>query len=266
MRNLWTHTATHLRFFVRNRLLLGFGLLVLAIGALNLVPLFMVDSTGARFEALKYLSNEFRYMAWFYGAGLGLLAVWSHLRARSTTVVFTHPAAVAVWVLSIFTLALGVVMLVHVVVEAVTFGLCVAWSVPYQVGFIWLSFESILETLMVVSMLTALATIVHPVLAILGLAFFNDGVLYQLESMVKSAVDAGSRSVWLAVAGWLVSAGRAVVPMLSPFGRETANVGQTLRVSGDDWEYLAAIASYTALVSVCSLLAATIWLQRKALK
>jgi hypothetical protein len=94
------HTITHLRFFARSRLLLGFAVVVGALWSLGLVAFLLMESSGDKFDMLKMISGQLRSFAWFYTAAMGLFAFWWHTTQRTTTLVFTRPGRPEVWLAS----------------------------------------------------------------------------------------------------------------------------------------------------------------------
>jgi hypothetical protein len=263
LERLRLHTSTHLRFYVRNRLLLGFALIVLALWTLGLVPFFLMVSSGDRFDTLRTLSGQIRSYAWFYTAALGLFALWSHVSNRSVTLVFTRPGAPEIWLGSIFLSVFLVALAVQAVGVAVTFVLSVAWDIPYQAGFLWLTLDSLLETVIVVSALTALASAIHPVIALLVFIVFNEDLLFSLDTMLLGAIDAWGPSPILSVIERGVRAIQVTVPWLDPFASQTGAVESSLRVTPSDWGYLAATAGYAAATFVFFFLFADYFLRRR---
>jgi hypothetical protein len=257
------HTITHLRFYLRNRLLLGFALIVLALWTLGLVPFFLMQSSGDRFDTLNALSSQIRSYAWFYTASLGLFALWSHVSTRSVTLVFTRPGAPEIWLASIFLSVFLVALAVHAVGIVVTFALSAAWDIPYQAGFLWLTLDSLLETVIVVSALTALASAIHPVLALLAFVVFNEALLFNVDSMLLGAIQAWGPNSFLIAVERGVRAIQVTVPWLDPFSSHTTAVEYSLRVTASDWGYLAATAGYAAAAFVFFFLFADYFLRRR---
>jgi hypothetical protein len=263
---LWLHTATHLRFYKRSRLVLGFALLVGGLWAAQLIPFFFLSSTGSRFELLKGISEQCRTLGWFLAAGLGLFTVSSHLRSRSVELLMTRPGRPHVWLASIFVASFGVAFGIQLLAALVTVGLSIAWDIPYQAGFAFLSVKSLFETMIVISFLTMLGTALHPVIAALVAIIVNDQTLYGLNYMFQGLASADLGGAWL---DWVASLLRAVylaLPMLDPFGEQTASVAATLRVSRGDWTYLAAIAAYSLTVTFIFFVLSDEVLRRRSIK
>jgi hypothetical protein len=178
------------------------------------------------------------------GAGLALVGVASHLRNGTARLVFTRPSPPEVWLVSVFLAALIVAASVHVLAEAITIGLAAAWNVPYQVGFLFLSIDHLFETVIAVSMMAALAAVLHPVMAVLVALVANSGLIEFVRTMVLSAQKADPSAVWPSLADWPLYAVYVALPILDPYAEQTATVSQSLRVTGEQWLYLGATGGY----------------------
>jgi hypothetical protein len=257
------HTITLLKFYARNRLILAFGLIVLALWALGLVPMLLFDSSGDRFNALKNVSWQMRSFSWFSTAGLGLFAIWSHVTNRNTSLVFTRPVRPETWLGAVFLSAFLVAFAAHLVSAVLTFGLSLVWHIPFTAGFLWMTLDGMMESVIVISVLTAAATVVHPVIAVFAMLFFNESVFYQLDTLLLGFMQARGPVLWLRVLDWLVRGVETVLPMLDPFASRTGAVEGSLRVTPSDWGYLAATAGYAVLAFACFFLFADYFVRRR---
>jgi hypothetical protein len=247
---LFLHTATLLRFYVRSRLILAFTIIVFAVWALDLVPLFLFESPAGRFETLKNVAVQTHGFVWFATAGLGLFAMWAHSAQRSAALVFTRPGRPESWVGAVFVSAFIVAVVAHAAAALLTLALSLAWHVPFQAGFIWQTADAMFESIIIVSALTGLAAALHPVIAVIAFAVFNEGVFYSLDLMLLGYLQGRPAGLWPRAAEWFARGIHEAVPMLDPFGDKTAAVASSLRVTSADWGYLAATGAYAALAFV----------------
>jgi hypothetical protein len=259
------HTVAHLRFYMRNRLLLGLLLVLVVLLSLPLIPAFMYSSANQRFDALTAMAYQLQWLVWLGAAGLGLFATSSHLRDRSAKLIFTRPGRPEVWLLSVFVSAFLVALGAQMVAALVTWIFSLVWGVPYQVGFLYLTINALLQTIIIIALLTALGTRVHPVLAVLFVVFINDHTLSYAEFMLNVAQVTEPTSWWPAPARWAVHGVRCLVPPLTPFSADMKNVQISLHVTATDWQYLAAAAGYTLLVSVFLFFVSAWGLRRRSL-
>ena len=242
------HTVTHLRFYARSRLVLGLAVVIGALWSLGLVAFVLTESSGDRFDMLKLIASQLHSFAWFYTAAMGLFAFWWHTTQRTTTLVLTRPGHPELWLGSVFTSALLVAIAIHASGLLLTVALSLIWGIPLQAGFLWLSVDAVLESVIVVSVMTGLAAVLHPVLAILIVLLFSENAFYFLDLMLLSAMQGGNNTLWLTVLEYVVRGVHAVLPMLNPFAEQTQQVEQSLRVTGSDWKYLAGTAAYAVTV------------------
>lgn len=247
---LWAHTVTNLRFFARSRLILGVGLVVTALWSLGLVSVLLLESSGQRFNVLRQISGQLHALGWFSGAGLGLFALSHHLRNGTTRLLFSRPASPELWLASIFLASFLVSLAIHAVAAGATLVLSIVWGIPYQLGFLYLAIDAILESMIVIALLTALGSVLHPVLAVLLTALANDSMLYLFVLQIESSLFANGPSMWTTIAGPPVRLLYAATPMLDPVHQEMTQVAMTLRLAWSDWGTLLAVSGYTLVTVV----------------
>lgn len=244
------HTATHLRFLARSRLLLGLAVVFGTLWSLGLVGFLLMDSSGDRFDMLKMISGQLRSFGWFYTAAMGLFAFWWHTSHRTTTLVFTRPGRPEIWLAPVFSSAFVAAFVIHVLGLLLTVGLSLAWRIPLQTGFLWLTVDAMLESLIMVSVLTGLAAALHPIVAVLVVVFFTESMFYMFDTMLLGYLQATGSAPWLRILEYAVRGIHGLLPMLDPFAAQTAEVERSLRVGSSDWVYLAATAGYAATVFI----------------
>jgi hypothetical protein len=264
-RSLWLHTSANLRYYFRSRLVLGAGLTALAIWGLGLVPMFLLESSGSRFEQLKWISMQTRQLAWFCAAALGLAVVSTSLRNHHVRLVFTRPGSRETWLASVFLSACLVSVAIHAAGALLTLGLSLAWSITFQPGFVFLAVQSMFSALVVVSMLTALGTVLHPMIAVLFAVFFNESVFRYLDTWLLGTVQANHGGILARTGEWAANGLYRLLPMLDPFAWHTAEVETSLRVTAAQWGYLAAGAGYAILASAFFFLLSATFVRRKRL-
>jgi hypothetical protein len=184
---------------------------------------------------------------------------------RAIKLVATRPGSFDVWVASIFAAAALFGLVAHATVAAVVLGLSLYWNVPYQAGFAYVALQWFAQSAIVLSYLTALAAVFHPVIAILVLLFVNDAVLRGIQTMLAAAVEAGHTSKLVHGLQSIATALYYVAPTFTPFAEETSEVNRSLHVAAIDLQYLAGTFGYAALVSVFGFLVTLVVLRRRRL-
>jgi hypothetical protein len=259
------HTIVNLKFLARNRVLLGFALLLLLACAVLLLPAMFLDTTSNRFEVIKFVADRLHLAAAAITSALGLLVLWSHRRARTIKLIATKPGAFDVWVASVFASAALFGVAAHTVVALLVFALSVAWGVPYQIGFVFLSATWLAQSAIALACLTALGTMCHPIVAILTLAFANDWTLHSVGVTLGAAVEAGHDALPLRAARLAVSALYYAAPSFAPFEDQMRVANDTLRVAAIDWRYLWATFAYALLTGAFGYIATVVMLRRRQL-
>jgi hypothetical protein len=264
MGSLGVHTRALLKFYLRNRLILAFTLVVLALWLLSLIPMILFESPGSRFDTLRSLSSQLHDLVWFATAAFGLFAVWSHTSNRSTSLIFTRPVKPEAWTAAVFLSAFIVAAAGHLIALLLTAVLSVAWKIPLQPGFVWTAVNGFFQSVIVISGLTALATAIHPVLAVFAFAVFSESLFYQLDTLLLSYLQGRTAGLGIRLIEYVVRGIHLTLPMLSPFAKQTQTVEVSLRVASSDWAYLASTATYAALVFLFFFLFADYALRRRA--
>jgi hypothetical protein len=175
---LLLNTRVHLRFYARNRLLLAFGLVMLLLFGLTLVPMLMFETTSDRFRLLRAITAQMSGYALVFTASLGLFAMSSHLRNRSVKLVLTKPCRPETWLASVFLSAFLVALVIYALIALTAAALSWYWSIPWQWGFTFVAIDGLCRALIQVGFLTCLATAFHPVVAVLIALFFNEGIFF----------------------------------------------------------------------------------------
>lgn len=259
------HTATHLRFYLRSRLLLGLAIVLGVMWMLGLLAFLLMESSGDRFDMLRTIAGQVRSFAWFYTAAMGLFALWWHTSQRTTSLVFTRPGRPEVWLASIFGSALLAAAAIHLAGFLLTVILSAIWGIPFQSGFVWLALDAMLESVIIVSFLTGLAAVVHPAVAVIVLVFFTEQTFYMVDTMLLGYLQSRGATLWLTIAEHAVRAVHTLLPMLDPFSQHTGAVEVSLRVSTAEWLWLGATAVYAGCVFTFWFLFTDYRLQRNAL-
>jgi hypothetical protein len=258
---LLVNTRTLLRFHRRNRLLIGFGLVMLTIFLLSFVPALLFETTSSRFEMLRNLASQMNSFALVLVPALGLLAVSSHVAARNVKLVVTKPCPPEVWLGAVFLSAILVALAIHAAMALFTAALSLWWKVPYQSGFLFIAIEGFFSSVVLLSFLTALAMAMHPVIAVITVLFFNESMFYQLKFVVAAAQRSGEQKGLLA-AEVACDTVYQLLPMLDPLGQRVEALRASLRVSGHDW-LLLALAGLYALLATAFFFVGSSWLLRR---
>lgn len=262
---LWLNTAVHLRFYARNRLLLAFGLVMLGMMGLSMLPMILMDTSANRFSLLQMIIGQLNGYALVFTASLGLFALSSHLRARNVKMVLTKPCRPETWLASIFLSALLVGVVLHGLVALAGTALSLAWSIPLQPGLVFIALEGFFRSAIWLAVLTTLTMVFHPVLALLVALVFSEGTFYGLKYLVASAVATSGPGAGLTVAGVVCDIVYTLLPMSEPFSDRTETVHSSWRVFTGDWLMLGAVFGYSLLMTVFLYLLSLYLLRRRAL-
>lgn len=257
--------VTNLAYYRRSRLLLAFLLVFLLILGLESLPPLFMRSGMSKLNALQGIFETMNGLVMVLSAGLGLFVVSSHVRSRSLKMVFTKPCSPAVWLLAAFLSAVASSLLLYGVVLGSTLALSLIWKVPVQAGMVFLSTDSFLASLGLIAYLMLLGMVLHPAVAATVAVIFNADVFYNVQTWALAAIRAGNKSVALRVLERFFHGLYLVLPMVSPFSKQTQGVYSSMRVLPGDWKYLAYSLGYALMLSLFCYCVALFALERKKL-
>jgi hypothetical protein len=261
-----TNIRANLKFYRRNRLLFVASLCILGMLGLSTIPSFFYFTKGKHLEIIKTVFSEFSSFATIITAGLGLLFISYHVRNRVTKMVFTKPCSPEVWLLSSLMSAAFVSFLFYAGLFALCSLLFLVWGIPFQWGIFYITANDFLQAIIALSYLSFLAVIFHPVIAVLFLFIFHESGLYYLKLLLASGTKASgeaSLSSVLEAAKVLVDVMYMIVPSSKPFADKMNPVYSSLRISTEDWQYLALSLGYTLSVAALLYLLSLYFLKRR---
>jgi len=240
---------TNLIFYRRNRLLVAAAVfIVLMLGITTLPSLFFMSSTK-HLDQVRMIVQEIHGFAFVLTAGLGLLLVSQHIRDRSIKMVFTKPCLPETWLLSSFLSAAIVAFVLYAGAFIIAVILSAIWGIPFPSGIIYISINEFFQTLSLMSCVTFLSVIFHPVLAALFIFLFQEQTFYFLKMLLASGVKTAGENSFLKLLKFFVDVVYMVLPTFNPYAEKTHQIYTTLRGSDANWDYLFPAIAYALTVS-----------------
>lgn len=243
---LFANFRVLLKFYRRNRLLLVIALIFLLLAGLTLSGSLVFGSTTGRFDIIATVESTLIGFTLVLSGGLGLFAISSHLRQRSLKMVMTKPCPPEIWVGSVFLSAAWVAGILYAFAALVGAALSLLWSVPLQTGLVYLALQGFLRSCVVLSYLSFLTILMHPVLAILISVLFNEGTFESIRYLLLTAIKTtGGNPLlpFLEKATWVLF---MLLPSYSPYEGVSSGVEESFRATAADWLALAKTAGYAA--------------------
>jgi hypothetical protein len=235
--------------------------LLVAVPFVVMFPELMLGDSSSRFADLRTFAGLLHQIVSFITAGIALVLIWSHRRARSIKMIAATPAPFPAWVASVFVTAALVGLTVQGLIATLVAALSVFWNVPYQLGFLHMAMNQFADSLIMLAFLTALSVWMHPVLATLLIAFLGESTFRTIRVTLES-VDGG----------WFVWAAKATatglyyfLPSFAPFAGRTLTLTRSMRASVSDWRYLALTYAYAILAVSFGYVATIASLRRRPL-
>jgi hypothetical protein len=261
---LLANIDTDIKFYRRNRVLMGACLLYAAITALTLIPSFIFGSSTQEFTILKNLHDSLSTAVTVIVALMGLLFMSSHFRNRNVKMVLTKPCSPETWLAGIVVSTLGVLFVLQVVVVLITGILFAVWGIPFQAGLLYVTVENFLADAVILSFIIFLSTAMPPVLAAIVAVIANEGAIYALREIVTAGQQSHG-STGLAILDGVLYVVYMALPSYGLLGNRDRDVYETWHLKASDWMDLLPALGYTAAIVVLFYLLTIVVLRRKSL-
>jgi hypothetical protein len=249
MKQLRANVSTHLKFFRRNRLLLAIAIVFTLVAAIYTTASLLFQSTAGRFELIRTVFDQLTWYSLIFTAALGLVLMSTHLRGKAVKLVLSKPCSVETWVASGFLSAILVSAILYTVVFLVSVSLSLIWNVPLQSGFAYITIEMFTRAVVTMSVITFLATLFHPIVALMLMMFFNEQMFYGLRLAFMTAVESTGGNVLLPFIEKAMYAIYMLLPMQNLLSELSSDVYMSMRVTGEQWRYLMTSVVYSLCVA-----------------
>jgi hypothetical protein len=250
-------------FYRRSRLLLAFAVLCLLLTGLSSLPAIFSDSGVQSFRSLQGIFSELNGMLLFLAGAIGLFVISSHLRSRCLKMVFTKPCPPSVWLGSAFLSAVLISLSLNSVILGGTVILSLIWHLPVRAALVFVSADNFIVSVGIIAYMMLLATLLHPALAVTFILIFNAEMFYDFQVWAQGSIRAGNSSLYLRVLEKLFHFFYLLLPMMNPYGKETANIHTSMRVAHVDWKYIVYSFGYVLTLSAFCYFLALFALQKK---
>jgi ABC-type transport system involved in multi-copper enzyme maturation permease subunit len=260
---LRANVLANFAYYRRSRLLLAFTLVFLLLTGLSSLPAIFINSGVRNFNALNGIFSELNGFLLFFAGGLGLFIISSHLRNRSLKMVFTKPCSPAMWLVSAFLSAVAVSLFLNSIVLTSAFVLSLGWHLPVRAGLVFVSVDTFVASVGIISYLILLATLVHPAIAVTFALIFNADLFYEVQMWTQAVIRSGNSSAALRALDRFFHYLYLLLPMVHAFGKKTENIYSSLRVLHGEWKYLLFAFGYALVLSAFCYSLALFALQRK---
>ena len=263
---LRANIGLNLIFYRRNKLLLVVSLFIVVVLMISSLPVLLnVPGTGNT-RIVILLFSKFSKLAMVITAGLGLLFVSHHVGNRSLKMVFTKPCSPEVWLLSSYLSAILISAVLYVGIISLCSVLFLSWDIPFQWGLLYVAAKDFCRSIILLFYITFFAVIIHPVIAVLIVFIFRDGMLYTGKMILAGGiriVGEGSAASFLKLSKMIVDTLYMLVPAFDPYAEETARIYTSFHIPEGGWKYLFLTLVYTIVVSALFYLLSVYFLKRK---
>lgn len=265
---IMANVGVNFKFYRRNRLLLVAGLLILLVASLSAVPSLFFLTKSQHLSIIIKVAEELSSFATIIVPFLGLLLISQHLGNRSAKMIFTKPCPPEIWLISSSMSAVMVAAVFYAGIFLLCSLLFFVWEIPFQWGLVFVILNDFSHVLIWLAYITFLAVVFHPVVAVMFVFIFQEGIFYYLKLLLISGIKTageGSFAIFLTSVKWLVDTIFLIIPITDPFEEKTRGVYESLRGTDADWLILVATWGYALGVSLFFFLLANYFLKRKRL-
>jgi hypothetical protein len=242
-------------FYLRNKLLLLIvTALVLVWGLFTFPSIFMI-SIRQKFEIIISLMLQTSWFINILVSALGMLNLSYNLNQRCYKMVVTKPCRPETWLLANFLSAMAAAVILHALLFACCSLLFMVWKIPYQWGLLYISFDGLARSAILFSVLTMLAALIHPFIAILFMLILSERTFYMFilwtSASIKNAAIPFQRFMLL-IQKYVLYGVYIALPSYTPLSEKTDKIYQSLKVNISDLRYITGVAVYSLVISaVC---------------
>ncbi len=255
---------TDIKFYRRNRILMGASLIYIALTGLSLIPSFVYLSSSREFLILKALHDSLSTAVTIVVALMGLLFMSSHFRNRNVKMVLTKPCTPETWVAGVLLSTGAILFFLQILVVAITGILFLVFGLPFQSGLVFVTIDNFLSDWIIMSFVIFLATAMPPVIATIVAIIANEGAIYALRGIVSAGHEA-TGSVALSVLDKVLYGIYMILPSYSLLKVRSATVLETWHVQPEEWVNLVFSLGYALAVVTLFYLLTLVLLRRKSL-
>lgn len=263
---LITNIKINIKFYRRNRLLIVASIFIIGVLGLSIIPTLFFLTKTKHLEIIRTIFSQLSSFATIVTAALGLLFISYHVRNRATKMVFTKPCSPDIWLFSGLLSASFVAFVFYAGILLICSVLFLVWNIPFQWGIFYVTLNEFVQTLIVLSYITFLTVIFHPVIAVLFIFIFQEGTFYYLKLLLMSGIKTagdGSLSAGLKIVKWFVDIIYMLIPTYHPFSEKMSPVYSSFRVSLNSWKYLSLALAYALVISGLLYLLSLYFLKKK---
>lgn len=267
MKQFQANLVASLIFFRRNRLVVLVGLLLCFMWGATLIPSLIFMSASDKFTLIRSMLEQSQGFVLVFVAVMAVMAVAYNINNRCLKMVVTKPCPPEMWLLAHYAAVLLVALVLQALILAAGIVLFKVWHIPMQWGVFYLFAESFLRIVTVVSILSFLVSVMHPLLAIVLMTLANEGTFYGLLILLSAVLTGATGHVKMLynIANVAVYALYLVVPSYSPFERQVQVIHSSLRMGWGDVKWLGLTLIYTVLVTALFYTLTAIVLRRRRL-
>lgn len=243
--------VAHLAFFRRNRLVVLVGVLLAGVWCMSLIPSLFFISARDKFQMIRMLLEQSHGFILIFVAGLALMTIAYNFNQRCFKMVVTKPCPPEVWLLALYAAVMLVAVVLYTLITVAALAMFLVWHIPLQWGIFYLLGESLLQAMVVVSVLSFLVSVMHPFLAVVLMGLANEGTFYGLLVLLSAgashATQAGA-ALGYKIASVTTYGFYLLVPSYSLFERKVAKLHSALRCDWPDLKWLGLSLLYTLLM------------------
>lgn len=259
------NVRAHWIYYRRSRIVLVFALLLLVLAVLTALPAWLTSSRLQGFDVMKELFVSLNGLLIFFSASLGLVIVYSHLRARNLKMVFTKPCPPGLWLGSVLAATAGVTLALDGLILLVALVISAVYRIPVQGGLVYIALSTLFASIGMISWLMLLAMVMHPLLAAGVAAIFGPWTFGSLEVLVSVKLAQEKGGLLTRIFRDVFHVCYLALPMVFAYGKEVARVRSSLRVEAGAWRFIPYSLGYAAALAALCCCLALLRLRRKQL-
>ena len=252
----------------RSKLLIILGIILFVFFGLTSLPQVMTVSFTAKITGISSILKRLHNFSSLFLVIVLLVGLNYPVKNRCLKMIITKSCLPETWLLSNYLSSIMIALIINVLIFIITCVLFIIWDMGFQFSLVYIFFDQFMQLVIMVFYLTFLMMVFGVWGSVIFGVILTDSFFFYIANLF-SALNASTTNSAAMVLYFIIHKLfyfiYLVIPIASPFSRETNLIYRNFRVESSDWKYMLYTFIYTVLIAVFFYLANNYLLKRKRL-
>lgn len=249
---LVTNVKNNLILYKRSRLLNILGIILLVFYGLTSIPYFITASFTAKVSGIARILNNLHTLSVLFLVIALLVGLYYPVKNRCLKMIITKPCKPETWLLSNYISSIIIALMINLLIFIIASVFFLIWGMGFQMSLVYVFFDQAFQLVLLLSYLTFLMLVFNVWGAIIFGLILTESFFFYLTNMFtalhNSASNAAGKFLYLIIQKFFYTI-YMILPMSSPFSKETNFIYRNFRVESSDWKYLLYTLLYTLSIA-----------------